>query len=192
MNKEMKSAAIVFLVFFVIAAVFGYQAYSMSEEKARLESEIGTLNASIGELKAKVARLPDLKKELDDIEENLANYIKILPSPEVATEERLLELVQEKRERAQLSPTSMITRGGKSTKGGKSGFREIDVTINAEATFEQFLRFLNALERNETFLRVNSFSCNVATQSEAEEAAEIYPLTIVLNLSTFRYEAGGK
>lgn len=190
MNKEMRSAIVVFLVFFVIAGVLGWQAYSMSEEKARLEGEIGNLNTEIDGLKSKVARLDDLKRELRDIEENLANYIKILPSPEVATEERLLELVQEKRERAQLSPTSMTTRGGKGSKAGKSGFREIDVTINAEATFDQFLRFLNALERNETFLRVNSFSCNLATPTEAEEAAEVYPLTIVLNLSTFRYEAG--
>lgn len=191
MNKEMRSALVVFLVFAVMAGIFGYQAYTMSEEKDRLLGEIGALNTEIDGLKAKVARLPELKKELEDIELNLANYIKILPSPEVATEERLLELVQEKRERAQLSPTSMTTRGGKSTKAGsKSGFREIDVTINAQATFDQFLRFLNALERNETFLRVNSFSCTVEAQTDSEEAAEIYPLNIVLNLSTFRYEAG--
>lgn len=190
MNREMRSAIIVFLVFLVIAGVFGYQAYTMSEEKTRLEGEIAGLDKQITDLKTKVARLDGLKEELRSIEENLANYIKILPSPEVATEERLLELVQEKRERAQLAPSSMLTKPNKGKTAGKTGFREIEVTINATATFEQFLRFLNALERHETFLRVNSFSCTVGTQTEEEEAAEIYPLTIQLNLSTFRYEAG--
>lgn len=192
MNKEMRSAAIVFLVFLVIAGIFGYQAYGLSEQKTTLENEIGGLKQEIDALKTKVAKLEDLKKELEEIKQNLDQYIKILPSPEVATEERLLELVQEKRERAQLDPESidMKRSGGRGRdRAAKSGFLEIDVTVGATATFEQFLRFLNALERHETFLRVNQFTCTLG-QTQVEEEEETYPLTVTLNLSTFRYEAG--
>lgn len=191
MNKEIRAAVIVFLVFLVIAGIFGYQAYQLSEQKAQLELDKANLETEITGLEAKVGRLQGLKDELREIEENLSQYIKILPSPEVATQERLLELVQEKRERAQLAPESIDIKSDKRAKGdrsAKSGFLEIDVTIGATATFEQFLRFLNALERHETFLRVNSFTCNLAGSQVEDD--ETYPLTITLNLSTFRYEAG--
>ena len=76
-------------------------------------------------------------------------------------------------------------------KGKGGGFREIDVSLRANGTFEQFLRFLNSLERHESFVRVNSFTCTPPGRAEVDdEGQETWPLRIALNISTFRYDSG--
>jgi len=202
MAKEMKTVAVFAGVFLVMAMVAGYFVYNTSDEVAVKAQEIDVLKNELAALKKEADQHDELVIELDSLKANLAQYVKILPSPEVATSERLMELVQEKVERAQFQLDSYRTdpkKGGAPAarpgpgRAGASGFKEIEVSLNAVGTYEQFLRFLNSLERHESFLRVNSFSCLTGARATVgEDGAEIYPLTISLNVSTFRYESGGK
>lgn len=190
MNKDTKVTAITAALIVVGALVLLYFINETSTKIDEVTAANATLETEIAELQAKIDTIPGLQQELENLKQNLALYIRILPSPEIATPERLLELVQEKCERAQFvlknfgfKPTS--------NKRGKGGFQEIELTLTAEGTYEQFLRFLNGLERHESFVRVNSFSCNVAATSKKVEDKEIWPLTVTLNISTFRFDAGG-
>ena len=202
MAKEMKTVAVFAGVFLVMAMVAGYFVYNTSDEVAVKAQEIDVLKNELAALKKEADQHDELVIELDSLKANLAQYVKILPSPEVATPERLMELVQEKTERAQFALASYRAGDAKGAKapqargrgpGSASGFKEIEVSLNAEGTYEQFLRFLNSLERHESFLRVNSFSCLTGSKPTiGEDGAEVYPLTISLNVSTFRYESGGK
>ncbi len=196
MTKEIKTVLIFGLIFTVLA---GCAFYFVSETKAKKEAkeaEIEALNTEIAGLEKQAAQEEGLIEELDSLKVNFAQYVKILPSPEVATEERLLSMLQEKSERSQFSLGDFVQKKdrakrsskkrGKKKKGG--GFREVDVTLKADATFEQFLRFLNSLERHESFLRVNSFTCMAPQKAEVDdEGKETWPLQITLNISTFRY-----
>lgn len=195
MSKETRTVVIFGLIFLVLA---GFAYYFVSETADKVEAkqaEIAKVREDISGLQAEADLEPALIDELENLKVNFKEYVKILPAAEVATEERLMAMVQEKCERTQFGlgnynvkkPKGASRRGKRSS----SGFREIDVSLKAGGTFEQFLRFLNSLERHESFVRVNSFSC--APPPEAvidEEGKETWPLKIALNISTFRYDSG--
>lgn len=194
MNKEMRTTAITAVLIVIGALVLGYfvnetltEIEAVSASNAELEGQIATLDA-------KVKTMPALQVELENLKTNFAQYIKILPSPEIATTERLMELVQEKCERSAFQLKSFNYKpGNKEVKAGaRGGFREVDITLAAEGSYEQFLRFLNGLERHESFVRVNSFTCTVApTAKKDAEGKDTWPLTVALNISTFRFDSGG-
>lgn len=195
MTKEIKTVLIFGLIFAVLA---GGAFYFVNETKAKVEAkeaEIAALKQEIATLAKEAALEEGLIEQLESLKVNFAQYVKILPSPEVATEERLMTMLQEKCERAQfgLGDYSVKKDRKKSKKrsGKGGGFKEIDVTLRAKGTFEQFLRFLNSLERHESFLRVNSFTCTAPAKPKIDdEGIETWPLDISLNISTFRYDSG--
>lgn len=194
MPKETKTVLIFGIIFAVLA---GFAYFFVNETQVKLDEKKAENAALTDEIAAlqKEADLEDaLIVELESLKVNFKEYVKILPASEVATEERLLAMLQEKCERTQFGLGNYTAkkpkRGAKKKRKG-GGFKEIDVTLRATGTFEQFLRFLNALERHESFLRVNSFACTAAAQPERDEdGKETWPLTITLNISTFRYESG--
>lgn len=191
MTKETKTTAVAAALIAAISLVLIYFVSNSLDEKALKEGEKATLETDIAGLTAKVALIEPLTLELDNLKANFAQYIKILPSPEIATQERLMELVEEKCERADFQVSRFETRPSLSAK--KSAFQEIEITLTAKGTFEQFLRFVNSLERHESFVRVNSFNCTAPTVSvpdPADPLKQIWPLAVSLNISTFRFDGG--
>lgn len=197
MTKEAKTTAIAASLVGIISLGFVVMVKGELDKKDEQEKAAAALDADIKKLEAKVATKESLDQELENLKTNFGQYVKILPSPEIATQERMMELVQDKSERANFPVKSFVEKQQKAAIGKKgavkSAFREIEITLNAEGTFEQFLRFLNSLERHESFIRINSFNCTAATQSKVdEEGKTVWPLNVQLNISTFRFDAGGK
>lgn len=204
MNKETQVVLITGLVFVVMTGIALYYVNGRIEARKAREADIATIKQDIAKAEAVIAKKEELEKELDSLERNLSHYITILPSPEVATKESLMRLVQEKCERSQFVLERFVLNTGGAAAGrgrrgaapkrkkGAGGFQEIALTLDANGTYEQFLRFLNSLERHESFLRVNTFRCQAEPKPRVneEDGTVSWPLTISLNLSTFRYEAG--
>ena len=156
-------------------------------------AEIATVDASIADLKIRVSKREELESQLRNIKESLSQFITILPSPLVATEERLYELIAEKTKRAQfkIDDIQIINRKGTGSKKKGGGFQELSVKVQAEATYEQFLKFLNSLEAHETFLAVKEFTVTPSRQGTDDLAENApLPLNISLSVSTYRYEGG--
>jgi Tfp pilus assembly protein PilO len=197
MNKEQRTVAIFAVVFVILASVAYYFGKQTQEQVEQKKSEIAVLNKEIEDLQAQADQEEALLAELAALKLNFAQYVKILPSPQVATEEKLMETVQLKCERSNFTlvdyvakPPRKRAKRGKKRGASSTGFKEIDVTLKADGTFEQFLRFLNSMERHESFLRVNSFQCQGPRGPETDaEGNETWPLKVTLNVSTFRYEA---
>lgn len=195
MTKEIKTVLIFGLIFSVLAACAFYFVNETKAKKDAKALEITALKTEIAGLEKQAALEEGLTQELESLKLNFAQYVKILPSPEVATEEILLSMLQEKSERSQFGLQDFQEKKGRarptSKKRGKKksgGFKEIDITLKANSTFEQFLRFLNSLERHESFLRINRFTCTAPAKAEIDaEGKETWPLKISLNISTFRY-----
>lgn len=193
MTKETKTTAIAAGLVGIISLGFVVMVKGSLDKKEEQEQVAAGLDAEIKKLEAKVATQEALTLELENLKTNFGQYVKILPSPEIATQERLMELVQDKSERSQFPVKSFVVKPPAAKGKAKSAFREIEITLNAQGTFEQFLRFLNSLERHESFIRVNSFTCTAATvPSTDDEGKTIWPLNVQLNISTFRFDAGGK
>lgn len=191
MTKETKTTAVAAALIAAISLVFVYFVSNSLDEKALKEGEKAQLEQDIDGLTKKVALIEPLTIELDNLKANFAQYIKILPSPEIATQERLMELVEEKCERADFTVARFDVKPSLGAK--KSAFQEIEITLTAKGTFEQFLRFVNSLERHESFVRVNSFNCTAPQASvpdPADPAKQIWPLQVSLNISTFRFDGG--
>jgi hypothetical protein len=196
MTKETKATAIAGGLVAVITAVLGVFVNGTMTDRDAKQAEQAQLNADIASLQKVVDTQEGLQAELENLKANVAQYIKILPSPEIATQERLMELVQEKSERAQFEITGFVIKpptADPRKRASKAAFQEIEVTLNAKGTFSQFLLFLNSLERYESFVRVNSFTCTAPQTAEVDsDGKETWPLTVSLNISTFRFDAGGK
>lgn len=190
MSREAKSAAIVAACFAVVAALVLWFVNDAQTELEGLNASIDGLNASIMDLEKKVAKRPALEKQLAEIQENLKEYIKILPSAQVATPERLQELVQEKLDRSSVQITQYIIRQKAERGKSRSAFEEIDLTLQAKGSYQNFVNFVNSLEKHETFLRVNSFTCS--PQGAADSTEDDPDLSITLNVSTFRYQPNKK
>ena len=195
MTKETKTTAIAASLVGIISLGFVVMVKGELDKKDEQEKAAAALDADIKKLEAKVATKESLDQELENLKTNFGQYVKILPSPEIATQERLMELVQDKSERANFAVKSFAEKQQKAATGkkgaAKSAFREIEITLNGNGTFEQFLRFLNSLERHESFIRVNSFTCTANSQSALDENGKVvWPLNVQVNISTFRFDSG--
>lgn len=196
MTRETKATAIAGGLVAIISMGFGYMINDSMDVRAAKEAERAQLTADIEALEKKVATAEGLTQELENLKANFSQYIKILPSPEIATEERLMELVQDKTERASFELQRFDRRkpvGAAAASRTKTAFQEVEISLSGKGTFEQFLKFLNSLERHESFVRVNSFTCTAPTEAIIDDqGAANYPLTVALNISTFRFDSGGK
>ncbi len=195
MTRETKATAIAAGLVAIISMGFVYVISDSLDTKTAKESEQAQLRTDIEGLEKKVAKHDELTLELENLKANFAQYIKILPSPEIATQQRLMELVNDKAvkttfglERFEQRQQSKAAAAARS----KTAFEEVEIALTAKATFEQFLKFLNSLERHESFVRVNTFTCTAAPAGPTGGDGTDPLLTIALNISTFRYDAGGK
>lgn len=195
MTRETKATAIAAGLVAIISMGFVYVISDSLDVKTAKEGEKGQLETDISTLEAKVAKTEALTIELENLKANFAQYIKILPSPEIATQQRLMELVNDKSVKTTFGLERFDLKkeiAAAAARRTKTAFQEVEIALTAKATFEQFLKFLNSLERHESFVRVNSFTCTVAPPTPGDDDGLDPKLSIALNISTFRYDSGGK
>lgn len=203
MTKELQMIVVAAVIFVLITGGLAYWAMTLSDEVALKEGEIAAVQQKINAADKEIKKKPDLEAEKEALDKHIARYVTILPPPEVASKQSFLRMVQEKCERSQLNAKSIVfvepkAKRGSKKKGAKAavapGFNEVKVDIEAVSTYDEFLRFLNSVERHETFLRVNSFSCRVIPfdadegPKENEEGEIVWKLDIRLQVSTFTYQ----
>lgn len=193
MSKDLRNTLIAAAVFLILALVSGYYVYDKYNELEVVSGENQTLEKQIKDLKevASDKVLETLQKQLKELEINLKEYVKILPSGDVATDENLIRTVSGYVAQAGVGLDNYTTGRG----GSKPDFEEITVTLRMKGTFENFVTFCNLLERHESFLRVNSFSLTptgpaslaTATPGSNVMVRDVIPLGISVEVSTFRY-----
>lgn len=198
MNKEMRSALIVGAVFLVAVLLALWWVFDTKDQAESKRGSITTLQSEIQTLEEKVGQLQGLADQSQALKNNLDKYVEILPAPEIATEEALIRLVYDKSSTAEFTLDQITVdsknkapaaRGGRGGRGATpAAFEEVQMRISGVGTFAQFVSFLNLLETDQSFLRVNSFNVN-AGRAEGEVNA---PLAIQLTISTFRYRAQEK
>ncbi len=203
MTKELQMIVAAAVIFVVITGGLAYWTMTISDEVAIKDGEIAAIQGKITAADKEIKKKPDLEAEKEALDKHIARYVTILPPPEVASKQSFLRMVQEKCERSQLNAKSIVfvepkAVRGRPKKGAKivaPGFNEVKVDIEAISTYDEFLRFLNSVERHETFLRVNTFSCRVIPFDEDEGPKEgqdgeiVWKLDIRLQVSTFTYQA---
>lgn len=202
MTKELQMIVVAAVIFVLITGGLAYWAMTLSDEVALKEGEIAAVQQKINAADKEIKKKPDLEAEKEALDKHIARYVTILPPPEVASKQSFLRMVQEKCERSQLNAKSIVfvePKAKRAVRGKKKptvapGFNEVKVDIEAISTYDEFLRFLNSVERHETFLRVNTFSCRVIPFDEDEGPKEgddgeiVWKLDIRLQVSTFTYQ----
>lgn len=204
MTKELQMIVVAAVIFVALTGCLAYWGMGLSDDVAAKVTEIAAVQKKIDAADTEIKKKPDLEAEQEALDKHIARYVTILPPPEVASKQSFLRMVQEKCERSQLNARSINfvepkNRKKKQKKGAKAAaapaFNEVKVDLEAVGSYDEFLRFLNSVERHETFLRVNTFSCRVIPpegdddQQEDEEGNIVWNLEIRLQVSTFTYQA---
>jgi Tfp pilus assembly protein PilO len=193
MSKDLRNTLIAAAFFLLVAVGLGYWTYGKKTELDEMKAANAGLQAEIDKLQQEASQkvIEALQKQLSELTVNFKEYVKILPSEDVATEDNLLRVVQKYFTDAQITWDNYQMRRGPVT-----DFQELTVRINGSGNFEQFVNFLNMLERHESFLRVNVFSADPdmagmkiasGNQSQGFGAKDEIPVRLSVEISTYRY-----
>ena len=173
-------------------------ALAMGQRLDRTLVELDALALVTAERAAECARLqaevdlgPALRAELEDQRATLARWLTILPRPELATRERLLELVVEGCEATQLQPAWGCGGWPRPLPKATGWLQEVDTTLGPfRGTEEQVVRFLGRLDHHGSFVRVNSFRLESRGPRRQWDGSTRDAVELFLNLSTFRVVEG--
>lgn len=206
MTKELQMIVVAAVIFVLITGGLAWWGKTLSDEMATEEGRLAQLTGEIAKAQKEIDKKPELEEEQRALDKHLARYVTILPPPEVASREWFLRVVQEKCERSQIEAKEITfveernARRAPAKKGppGKApkgpAFEEVKVNLVAVGTYDEYLRFLNSLERHETFLRVNTFDIRVLDEEpiQDEENGLVWQLEIRIQVSTYRYTAAAQ
>ena len=182
-------------VFLLALGCLGAAIYAKTGENAELETQIEAIKGEVttmnGIIDTKKVKL-DLRKQQ---EESFADLVKILPLQSEINDEAILNSITAYASVAKLhfkGETPLLQKGAKAA----GDFQQTELQLEFEGPFFNFLRFLNSVESNESFLRVDAFSLVPAPESaaakkerEKESAGEPKDrdLKISVRISTFSY-----
>src|SRR4051812_26306995 len=188
MSKDLRNTLIAVAIFIALAGVMIYFVTDTQDELEKVTKENADLDELIKQNKTYIEKAPRLQAQLNELNANFRDYVKILPSAEVATTEKLLRTVQAYADAAQIQVQEVTERGaGGKRGGGRLGeFEEVSVTFRIDADFETFVRFINLLERHEQFMKVNSFGISLG-QTKVIDGKEIIQLGVSIEVSTYKY-----
>jgi Tfp pilus assembly protein PilO len=184
MSKDLRNTIIAVVVFLALAAGAGYLASDTKDQLEQKQKENQALQDEIDGYKKKIAEGPELKRQLDELNQNFKDYVKILPPAEIATEEKLIKVVQSYCDSAQVVLKD-VTINPPTAGGGE--FEEVSVLFNVGAGFEQTVKFMNLLEQHEPFLKINTFSLSPNGQLKVIDGKEQIDMTVNLEVSTYKY-----
>lgn len=189
MSKDLRNTLIAVALFVALAGVMYYFVTDTQDQLDQVTKANADLEEQIKANNAYIAKAPMLQRQLKELNDNFRDYVKILPSAEVATDEKLMKVVQAYADAAQIRLAELSDKAAQGKRGGgKMGeFEEVSVNFRIDADFEAFVRFLNLLEKHEQFMKVNAFSVNPATRPRIVEGKEVLDLSITIEVSTYKY-----
>ncbi|HZU98962.1 MAG TPA: type 4a pilus biogenesis protein PilO [Planctomycetota bacterium] len=188
MSKDLRNTLIAVALF---VAVLGVMIYSISNTQDQLDAVLKENSSIEEEIKANddyCKKGPELKRQSDELDANFRDYVKILPSAEIATTEKLYNTIANDADAAQIHIEEVITSNKAAEGGGKLGeFQAVTLNFRIDADFDGFVRFLNQMERHEQFMKVNSFSVNPSANPRVVDGKEIIDLSITIEVATYKY-----
>lgn len=189
MSKDLRNTLIAVAIFIALAGVMIYFVTDTQDKLETVTKDCQDLEEQIKANKAYIEKAPKLQAQLNELNANFRDYVKILPSAEVATSEKLLKTAQTYADAAQVSITELTQHDMAGKKGGgKLGeFEEVSVNFHIDADFDSFVRFLNLLERHEQFMKVNAFSVMPQQNRRVVDGKEIIDLSVTIEVSTYKY-----
>lgn len=193
MKKEAQArgAITIGLTFLVLGGLAGYAIY---EARAELEdANLANDRAAqdIARLKERADQRDKLVKKLEELQLAVKEYVKILPSAELATEEELQRLVSQRATQTGVSIQDFKIipvekprpRGRRKKARAADPFNELELRLELEGGFAPFVAYLNLLEKDERFLKVTHFRL-----AEPDEQGLI---KVTLWVSSFSYKVAG-
>jgi hypothetical protein len=190
-------------VFVVILGGIGYGIYAKSDENSAVEGQIQKLNDEIAELQKTIDKKEEMKKHRAAQDEIFKELVTVLPAYSERQDERVMETLTAYASVCKLTPKGLVPKvnapvaaapgappgpGGPQAQGGKD-FAQTELRINYEGTFFNFLKFLNMVENNDSFLRVDEILLSPTVLGATEVQPEHRLLQITVKISTFHYVA---
>src|SRR5262245_18691668 len=110
MSKDLRNTLIAVALFVALAGVMVYFVTDTQDQLDRVTKECAELETTIQQNNAYIARAPQLQRQLKELNDNFRDYVKILPSAEVATEQKMMKIVANYVESAQIRLDLLVQR----------------------------------------------------------------------------------
>lgn len=187
-------------VFVVLLGGIGAGIYAKTNENAEIQVKIDALNEEIGKLDARIAQREALKKLRAAQDDIFKELVAILPQENERQQERVWETLTAYASVAKLTPIGLVPIVKPVNTGAPAGappppsgqaapkdFAQTELRIQYSGTFFNFLKFLNLVENNESFLRVDEIQLSPAPTADTGPQPEHRLLSIIVKISTFHY-----
>jgi Tfp pilus assembly protein PilO len=189
--KEKQLIILTLVIPLVLTLVVGYLLYKDYQEWKKLRADIDGMNAQITKLKQDIFQVPKIRDELDNQAAIFEEHVKILPSEKDL--DSLVESLRGLAERADIVNIAEIRPQGSGRRprgrGQTSDFEELGYSLRFEADFRTLAEFLNALETNTRFLKVNQFRTTPILASAEAEVVGPLPLSVDMTIITYKYNS---
>ncbi len=204
MSSLTQKVAILAVVFVVAFGLLVYAIYDKYEAFAETEKEIEQLDDKIVIYNKQIATLQDKTTHKDNIEKVFKDLVEILPQESPRQKDKILDWVNaycvdskvifdgiyvpqvgkvEDTGRGGGVPAAAAAAAAKKEKQFGEAFEQTEITVKLKGTFVNFLKFLNRLETNSSFVRVDEMKLDPLPPDDKEPRM----LAIVVKLSTFHY-----
>jgi hypothetical protein len=189
-------------IFLVILGGLGAGIYAKTNENAEIAAEIEKIQAEIQGFDAIIATREEKRKQREAQDDNFKELVAILPQYSERQEERVLESITSYASVAKLKykglvPVTVVapTKGAAAPQGPprpgqpkSADFSQTQLTVRFEGTFFNLLKFLDMIEKHDSFLAVESIQLSPMGAKEGPQP-EHKELSITVKISTYHYVA---
>jgi hypothetical protein len=146
--------------FGVLALVCGGWVHGRAGEVEAARDRLATLREQVARLRREAGTQRALELQLQGLNAAFADYVQILPAPQLATEEELLRQISRvcDRRRVRLSHWRRQKNSRRRARKGRAPFRETRLQLQLEAKLPDLILALNDLERLPKLVRVIGFA----------------------------------
>ena len=188
----------VFGLLLVGELVYGYFCW---DEKATLDNTLKKLKTEESSLQAKLGQIGSLREESKELQAIIEEYVTILPTEQEARSETFLVAIDEFArdsglqnlggEPEEVKNTSRRSRGKKAKE--RKNFIQHRYRFKFQGTFPSFLKFMNRVENDTRYLRIDDFDIRPFGSEESDQGVDELVLAedprkeIMVVISTYTY-----
>jgi Tfp pilus assembly protein PilO len=193
MSKDKRNIIIIVVLgLLAVGAIVYFWIFQTRSSMTGTRAEIAKLETDIQKFQRMIDKIPQLREEREEIELVVEEFSQILPDDAIAEQHKLSAMIEDfaKETKIELRKFEPIVKQGPGGKPGaqaeKEAFEENVFELEISGHFFDFVTLINQIERNEKFIKVDSFSCKRMGKDQRAGDLTMLVCKVVLSFYTYR------